>query len=446
MRAQDAREVPGVPAAPEVPAGQLAPPPPESIPAGRDSLLLEIERYSQEIATLKDSLGFGGLDIQLDAAQRERLQKSISEFTGIVEDIGQELSRLDFEINENRVSLTDEFGEGIVIQIPENLDERLSEGVEALSQMILKDLPDSSSAYELTRTLNLSSLFSNRERKSERKIIQGNLVKVSDDVQITGREDLRGNLVVVMGDAEVSGRVDGDVVVVLGSLRLDKGAEVTGRAVCVLGGLDRDPDAEVGELVVVDPWPSAGGWLEGWKPGRNGVAAFALSQILFLVVFVLALIVAGVTPRERLERVLGSLRSDPLGSLGIGVLAGLGLHLVVLVLLAVLILTVIGLPLALLLGIAMGLVAALAVAVAGAAIGRSLCRVVSRDCPSFVLSVAVGLIVLHSVSLLAGLVGLVASGGAATLLMAIGFGIKMIAFFLGFGALARSQVWRRHPA
>lgn len=426
------------PEAPRAPETHIA-------PSERDSLLAQIELYSDRVEALKDSLGFGGIDVKLDEAHRKRLQSSMNEITGLIEDIGQELSRLDFEINENRVSLTDEYGEGIVIQLPENFDKQIGQGVEALSRMILKDVPDSL-GFEITRTLDLSALFpSEKKSKPKRKVIQGNVVKISDNVHLTDREDLRGSLVVVMGDAMVSGRVDGDVVVVMGSLLLDETAEVTGQAVCILGRLDRDPDAEVGDLVVIDPWPAHGSWLEDLAPWRGGGAAFLVSQSLFIIVLVVAPLVAALTPRERLERVMASLRGDPARSLGVGVLAGIAIHVVVAVLLAVLILTVVGLPLALLLAIGLGLVAALAVAVAGAAIGQNLCRLASRECPSFVLSVAVGLIVLHFFSLLAGLVGwLTGAESAANLLMLAGLIVKGLAFFLGIGAIVRSQAWRRH--
>ena len=54
-----------------------------------------------------------------------------------------ELSQLEFEIKDNTISLVNEAGEGIIINIPENLDEHLSEGLEILSQVILSELPDS---------------------------------------------------------------------------------------------------------------------------------------------------------------------------------------------------------------------------------------------------------------------------------------------------------------
>ena len=416
----------------------------EWVPASRESLLLEIKRYSREILALEDSLGIGKLDIQLDEGHRERLQESISEFTGIIEDIGQELSRLDFEISENRISLTDEFGEGIIIKIPENLDQRLSEGMQALSKMILEDLPDSN-RFGLGQALDISSLFQ-KSRPPKRKVIQGNVVKISDDVHITPVEDLRGNLVVVMGDAVVSGRIDGDVVVVLGNLLLDKDCEVTGKVVCILGRLDREPTAEVGDLVVVDPFP-AGDMFGDWEHWNEGMVAFLISQGLFLVVLMIAILVIGVAPDEKLHRVLASLRSAPLQSLGVGILAGFGLHIVSLVLVAVLVLTVVGLPLALLLGIGLGMVAALAIALAAASVGEKLCGFISRECGSLWLAVVVGLVALHAVSFCGGILGVFTSaGGLSTLLLILGWGIKMMAYFLGIGGLARSQVWRRNPA
>ncbi|MBU8870856.1 MAG: hypothetical protein KOO60_08370 [Gemmatimonadales bacterium] len=413
-------------------------------PANRESLYHEIERYSQEIATLKDSLGVGELDFHLDERHRERLHNSISDFSGIIEDIGQELSRLDFEISQNRISLIDESGEGITINIPENLDDRLSEGMQALSQMILADLPDSN-VLGLGRNLNISSLFQT-PRQPERRVIQGNVVKISDDVHITPMEDLRGDLVVVMGDAAVSGRVDGDVVVVFGNLLLDEDCEVTGKVVCILGRLDREPTAEVGDLVVIDPWPS-GDILGDWGRWNEGVLAFLVSQSLFLAVLVFVVIVIGVAPGDKLNLVLASLRDAPLQCLGLGILAGFGLHIVSVVLVAVLVLTVVGLPLALLLGIGLGLVAALAIALAAAVTGEKLCGLIARDCKSLWLAVVVGLIALHSVSFCGGVLGAFTSvSGLSTLLLILGWGIKTMAYFLGIGGLVKSQIWRRNAA
>ena len=414
-------------------------------PANRESLLLAIDRYAKEITSLKDSLGTDHIDFHLDDRHRERLEGSISEFTGLIEDIGQELSRMDFEISGNRVSLTDEFGEGIIINIPENLDERLSEGMQALTQMILQDLPDSN-AFGIGRALDISTLFQ-KPRHAERKIIQGNIVKVSDDVHITPIEDLRGNLVVVMGDAVVSGRVDGDVVVVLGNLLLDKDCEVTGKVVCVLGRLDREPSAEVGDLVAIDPWSAGdlwGSW-DNWDGLNEGLMAFLISQSLFLVVLMIAILMIGVTPDDRLHRVLATLRSAPAQTLGIGIVAGFGLHILSVILMAVLVLTVVGLPLALLLGIGLGLVAALAITLAAVVTGETLCGLVSRKCNSLWLAVVVGLVALHAVSFAGGVLGVFHVAGAfSTFLLIMGWGIKTLAYFLGIGGLARSQVWRKN--
>ena len=175
--------------------------------------------------------------------------------------------------------------------------------------------------------------------------------------------------------------------------------------------------------------------------------AFLVSQSLFLVVFMIAIMLIGVTPDDKLHRVLASLSSAPLQSLGVGILAGFGLHIVSLVLVAVLVLTVVGLPLALLLGVGLGMVAALAIALAAASIGEKLCGFVSRDCGSLWLAVTVGLVALHLVSFCGGLLGVFTSaGGLSTLLLILGWGIKTFAYFLGIGGLARSQVWRRSSA
>ncbi|PJA73502.1 hypothetical protein CO151_13385 [bacterium CG_4_9_14_3_um_filter_65_15] len=385
---------------------------------------------------MRDSLDLEDLGLELNEMELARLEQSIDQVGSVVERIGVQLGRMDLQIKDNRISLLDEAGEGIVINIPENLDEHISQGLNTLSQLILSDLPDS--VHVADKGWTWSSGFRTVPPRP-RKIVTGNLVKIGDDVLVAEDEDVRGNVVVIGGNAEIAGRVQGDVVVVLGDLQVGGGAEIEGQTVTVGGSLDQDPGASMGEVTVIDPLPN-GGFSPYMMLGR-GWLSFFFTQSLFVVVLIMAGLTALLTPARRFEAITGSLRREPLVAMGIGVLAALVGHLVLFLLGAILVLTVIGLPLALLLGLGAALVSLLAVAVVGAVVGDGLCRSLGRQCPSPVLAVVVGLCILHSPVFIGALLGaaletefpLLALGG-------LGLLIKVIAYFLGLGALLKSRL------
>ncbi len=111
----------------------------DNMTADRDSLMTEIKTYSQMIRGLRDSLSGDGYDLQLSAAQREKIEGNISDISQVIERISDELSRMEFEIKDNRISLVNESGEGIIINVPEDLDEQLSQGIEAITKIILSE-------------------------------------------------------------------------------------------------------------------------------------------------------------------------------------------------------------------------------------------------------------------------------------------------------------------
>ncbi len=405
-----------------------------SVTAERDSLLHEIRSYSQLISAMRDSLALEELGLDLDDEQKARIRESISQVSDVVQNISTELGRLDLQIKDNRISLLNESGEGIVINIPENLDAHISEGLNAISKMIISELPDSLHQDKTWLWTGLS-----KAPPKPRKIIVGNVVKIGDDALISEDEDVRGNVVVIMGNAEIAGRVQGDVVVILGDLQVGESAEIEGHTVTVGGSLDQDPDAKVGEMTVIDPLPGSG--LEVGDLMRHGWLAFFFTQGLFLTVLVLAGMMAILIPGRRFEAISNSLRTHPLESFGIGVFSALVGHLLLVLLGATLVLTVIGLPLALLLGLGVGLVSILAVATSGAVVGEVLCRNLGRKCPSVLLSVIVGMCIIHFPSFLGAFLGAVL--GSKILLIGLsilGAFVKLMAYFFGFGALIRSRL------
>ncbi len=405
-----------------------------SVRAERDSLLMEIRSYANLMSSMRDSLALDEFGIQLDEAQKERIRESIGQVSKVVQNISQELGRLDLQIKNNRISLLNESGEGIVINIPENLDSHLSEGLNTISKLILSELPDS---LHVDKNWTWSGLT--HAPPKPRKVIAGNVVKVGSDVLVSADEDVRGDVVVVLGNAEIAGHVQGDVVVVLGDLQVGEHAEIEGHTVAVGGSLDQDPDAKIGEVTVVDPLPGSG--LEMGNLIGSGWLSFFFSQGLFLMVLILAGLASVMTPRARFEAITGSLRSGPLPAMGIGVLAALVGNLILVFLGLILVLTVIGLPLALLLGLASGLVSILAVAVVGAVVGQSFCRLLGRACAPSLLSVLVGMCVLHLASFLGSLLAATLGSPVPLLILgSLGALVKILAYCLGLGALLRSRL------
>lgn len=410
----------------------------------RDSLMVEIRRYSRMIESMRDSLSGRNLDISLSEEQEQMLRRNIEEFSLVIDRIAREVSQLEFEVRDNTISLLNEAGEGIVINIPENLDERLSEGFQVLSEMILNELPDSVD-FDAGQGFDWTN-FIPEPPPPPRKTVQGNIIKVGDDLHILSKEEIRGNVVVVFGDAEVSGKVDGNVVAVGGNLFLDQTAVVTGKIVSIGGRLDQDPEAVAHDVIAVDLWQGRGDYgLAGLFD--RGLAAFLVRQGTFLLTVLLAALAILVTPRDRLVNITANLRASPGPALGLGLIGSTIGFFTALLLMAVLVLTVIGVPLALLVFMALLVAIVLAVGVCGAAIGQRLCGFLGQDCRNAWLAVVVGMIGLHLVSFLGSLAALSGSVPAlATGLSILGIFIKTVAFLLGLGGIILSRLGTRAAA
>lgn len=403
--------------------------------SGRDSLLLQIRRYSHIVDSLRDSLDTEG-GIELSEAQRERFHRSIDDISVVIEQISSELGDMELQIEDNTISLLDAMGDGIIIRIPENLDEKLSEGLEAITHMVLQEFPDT--LHIESRQHKWAWPGTHRPEPYRTRIIEGNIVKVGDDLLVAEDEDVRGNVVLISGSAEIMGRVDGDVVVVFGDLRLAPHSEVTGKVVTVGGRLDQEKGAEVSDVVVIDPLGSRRGWGPSFllDQGWNG---FLACQGIFLVWLAVALVAAVAAPAQRFRYVVDGLGRQPASAAGVGVMVAMGGHVVVGVLAAILVLTVIGLPLALLLALTMLIVGAIAVAVVAAYVGESVCRR-AAGCPSRWMAVLVGMFILHITSFLGGLLGQIDGlSGLAIGLTALGAMLKLLAYAAGLGALTLSR-------
>lgn len=403
----------------------------------RRQLRAEVGNYRDIIAALRDSLKLeetNGFGLSLD--QRERLEGNIVEITDVIAQISEKLSELEFEIKDNRLSLVNELGEGIIINLPDDLDQRMSEGIQAITQFILAE----SDSIDFSHARNWDwKGFRPDPPKPAKRVINGNIIKIWDDAEISASEDVRGQVVVIFGDAQIDGRVDGNVVTVFGNLLISDGAEVTGTAVAVGGYLDQESEASVGNVVSVDLLRI--GQKDGWQDFYLlGGWSFLITEVGFVLTLFLAIIAVFVLPRKRIEHVISTLQNSPLASLGLGTLAALAGHITVAILLVVLVLTVIGMPLALLVTLALALLVLAAIVACSAAVGQYICKMVTGQCRAHWLAVLVGMLVLHSVSFVGSV--LAQTSESATIVstfVILGILIKMTAYLLGLGAIIISR-------
>ncbi len=109
---------------PPAPRGQL----PDSAVA--ESLRLRVSRL-RAIASLPDSV------------QEQAIDQALDELGGVLENLTQELSNLDVQIEDQAISLRDRAGGGRVrINIPPDLGTRISQGISSITASILDELPD----------------------------------------------------------------------------------------------------------------------------------------------------------------------------------------------------------------------------------------------------------------------------------------------------------------
>jgi hypothetical protein len=407
--------------------------------AGRDSLLQEIRRYREVIRALSDSLARDEPGSRLSPQQRVVIERNIGDISRAIEGIGGQLKKLEFTVKDNRISLVDGAGDGIVITVPEHLDEHMSQGLEALTQAILKELPDSASIGG-SHSFNWDSFLpAPAPPAPPRRVIDGNLVRVGQALVVAADEDVRGNVVVVFGDCDVAGHVMGNVVTVGGALNLREDAEVTGSVVAVGGRLAAAGGARTGDTVALD-------WLDGGKGAGLGrvlghrVVLFVVLQGLFLLTLLTALVAVALSPAARLDAVLARLRGEPARAFGLGAVLGLVAPAGLVVLSGLLIITVIGVPVAMLLALAVGIVVVLSLSATGIVVGQ---RVGARG-HSPVIAVALGLCLLHLPAFVASLLNLL---GAPLALVApffiAGMTTKVAALMFGLGALVLTRLGTR---
>jgi hypothetical protein len=270
-------------------------------------------------------------------------------------------------------------------------------------------------------------------------------VRVFGDVSVDRDEEIDGDVVAVFGSVRVHGKVRQQVVSVLGSVLLGPDAVVGGDVVSVGGRVFRDAGAKTSGAVTevsfsnlpvhirVGDWDEWGGptMLFGAVPKLFGTA---LRLSLLLLVTGIAFVVARRSVEASAERITAS----PVKTTMIGIVAEL-LVLPVLVLTAIVLsISIIGIPLLLLLPfvvVALIVMALIGFTGTAAAVGGYVQR--RSGVPRDYLAVLVGVLVILSPLIVARLLAL---GGwpltpVAIALVAFGFGIELLAWASGFGAM-----------
>lgn len=401
----------------------------------RDELRDQIRYYSEQVRALRDSLAATGRDT-LQAGEIESTIVQLSEAIGA---ITQQLAELELEVIDNRVSLRDGRGGQVTLDVPENLSEQLSTGLSSITRMFLDELPDTVHIGDMetgfTWTKGEQGLrFAPVKPRRERRVIDGGVVKVTDDLAVDTDEDVLGDVVAVMGDATVAGLVRGDVVVVLGDLHLAETAEVQGKIVVILGQMDRDPGAKVADVTVVNP--GGAGARSGLADLYRGWGALVAFQGLFLVLLMLALLLLAFVSRDRVTALVDVAERRTGPCVGLGALALVGGHVVVLGLSALLVLTVIGIPVALLVLAALLLLDLAAIGIGAILVGRMVCRRLGWACPMPWRELIVGFVVLQTLPFLASLLSVTLGSSAPIMALAwLGGLLKLLSFVAGLGAL-----------
>ncbi|HOX26590.1 MAG TPA: hypothetical protein PLL30_05370 [Candidatus Krumholzibacteria bacterium] len=406
--------------------------------ARRDSLRAEIQRYSGIIQALRDSVSTFD---RTDGARRQQLaelEASISSLTEAIGEVTAQFSEMELEIDAGRVSLRDGRGGQVVVDLPPDFSDRLSEGISSISKVILEEMPDTVRIGDdesgFTWSLGEKGLNIVPIAPRPQRTIEGGIVKFRDDLEVGSDEIVLGDVVVVMGDALIEGRIEGDLVVVLGDLQLGETAEVDGNVVAVLGGFDRSDAAKIGSVTVVNPTSSF--LPRGLGGDRGDWLGFWAWQGLFLGLVVCVLLLLVLAPRRRLEATVQTLATRPRESLGVGLVGVLVGHAVVLGLCAILVLTVIGIPVALLVVLAVVLLDLAAIGIASMVVGRRVCALLHLGCDNPWRKAALGMVAIHLPAFLAALLG--TAGAPAVLVLMFVWAsrlLKLTAFCFGVGAL-----------
>jgi len=297
---------------------------------------------------------------------------------------------------------------------------------------------------------------------------RGDIVRIGGGaVTVAENERVEGDVVAIGGPVTINGEVTGDVVAVTGGLTLGPRAVVRGEVTAVGGPFKRDPQAQVmgkvNEVGIdvngqsIPPYRiNPRNLIFGPLASRVGNLTATIARVLMFMLFVLIVTAVGQRP---VQQIAARIAAEPLRAGLVGLLAEILFLPVLVVTILALMISIIGIPLLVLVPFAIILLGVvMLVGFTGAAtivgdwtltrfpIRRSLGEGGGRTERNPYLVVAVGLVVIASVTLIGRLFAL-AVGGFGAPLYAVGYLIEYLAWTVGFGASILAWLhMRRSPA
>jgi hypothetical protein len=404
--------------------------PPKPVSAFEDSLRHELRLRQERLLQLKD---------QVHSQSDPDLTEALAGLEVLVRDLETELSSIKIEVQENAVLFSNPSGD-LRITIPEDIGERFSEGLSAITATILGDIPDTVDFHrEINKFQQAAEGWSwalgqkNDPEPKRKKIIGSDVFSFDDDIVITADERVQGDVITLFGDAVILGEVDGQVIVVGGELTLGEDALVHDSVSVAFGEMRRDDQSTVsGGVQIFNP----GGDEDDLSQLLTGEVGFMVKLAVIFVIALLVMVLFVMVPASRLEIINEALVLKGTRSFVTGVIwLTLG-HVLLLVVVIVLVATVIGIPLALLLGLGYILMGLMAIGTVARTLGN---RVIPRE-TSF-LPILAGLLLISLPGILGALFqGFIAdTAGLGRLLELLGLMVHATAYSFGSGALLISR-------
>lgn len=425
----------------DVVMAQSSAPKPQSTPRQtfEDSLRQEIRLRQQRVEQLRERVRTGG---------DEDIAEALDGLQSVIAELETELADIQVRVDENAILFSNTDGD-LRIEIPEDIGQRVSEGLSAITASIMAELPDSVDVQREIRRLTETaetwdwSMFGEEDEPEPRKIVGNDLFSTGKPILVAPDERVTGNVVALFSEATILGEVDGSVTVVGADLILGEDALAHDEVTVLFGSMLRDDNAQIDGNVNVINSDVLG---EDWNLYLTGPAAIVAKLTGLLVLAILLLVTLVVVPGDRVAAVDATLNAQGARSLVTGSFWFVLGHLLLLIVFVVLVATVIGIPLALLLALGYLAVGLLSVGVVTRTLGRRIC---GRPCTNAtILPLLIGLLLVS----IPGFVGaalrtwLPGGGVLADLLLVLGLAIHVLVYALGSGAVLISRFGGRSPS
>lgn len=271
-------------------------------------------------------------------------------------------------------------------------------------------------------------------------VTRGDRVRFGESLTIGANELVDGDVAVFGGSADVDGEVTGNLAVFGGSLRLGPQALVRGDVSVMGGSLERAPGAQIlgsinemgrGRGVFRRGWGFSDAFSSFWSRLGN-----LTSTVLRLALLVLLGLVAVAFVRNPIERIATRTAAGPLRAWLIGLLGEILFLPVLILTIVVLAVSIVGVPLLALVPFAVLLVMlAMLVGYIGLAyhVGHSLTNRFGWTGRGAYTAVAIGVVVIGSVTLFGKLAALAGGFLLGAPLAFLGYLVEYVAWTIGFG-------------